>query len=561
MLAQLTISNFAIIRKLSLSFKDNFTVISGETGAGKSIIIHAINLICGGRVSVDSIRTSCDEARIEALFYLPDNSPVISVLKEMGIPAEEELLIQRIIQKEGPNKIFINGTMATLQMLSRVGPMLISVTGQHEHQLLLKSENHLMLLDKFGGIEAMRSDMAEAWKNYHSLNNQLDNVNNSIASELMNKELNLFQAKEIDDANIEPEEDIRLQEEKRFLEHTEELLSITGGCFHDLYEKEEAVISKLSYWSRSIAKHSDLTPEFAAIFKTLNDAIATIDDLSYQLRNFRTLLEADPDRLMQINDRLDLINKLKRKYGGTIEKIQNHRDAVASSICKTDNLEKLRNDLIVQAEDSSKAMRALAGKLSEIRHSTASDLNVAIEKELNDLRMQGTVFTVNFDEPQASDDIVSTGMDKVDFLISPNIGENPRPLIKIASGGELSRLMLAIRTVLASRMGSAETVVFDEVDAGVSGEAARVVGDKLRSLAKKYQIICITHLPQIACKGDTHFIVEKYVIDQRTESSITELDDKARVMEIARLLGYSADTMESAITHAKEMLKQPSANS
>lgn len=556
MLAQLTISNFAIIRKLSLSFKDNFTVISGETGTGKSIIIHAINLICGGRVSVDSIRSGCDEARIEALFYLPNDSPVMPFLKEMGIPCDEELLIQRIIHKEGPNKIFINGTMATLQMLSRIGPMLISVTGQHEHQLLLKSENHLMLLDKFGGLEDMRGHMAESWKNYHSFHNQLDNVNRSIESVLMNKELHLFQAREIDDTNIESEEDIRLQEEKRFLEHTEELLSITEGCFHDLYERDEAVLSKLSYWNRSIAKHSDLTPEFTAISKTLNDAISTIDDLSHQLRDFRSILEADPDRLMQINDRLDIINKLKRKYGGTIESIQKHRADIASNIYEIDNLEKLRNDLIVQVEDSRKAMRAFAEKLSETRRSVASDLNIAIEKELDDLKMQGTVFSVNFNELQAYDDISITGTDKVDFIISPNIGEELRPLIKIASGGELSRLMLAIRTVLASRIGSAETVVFDEVDAGVSGEAARVVGEKLRSLAKKYQIICITHLPQIACKGDTHFIVEKYVIDQRTESSIIELDDKARVMEIARLLGYSSDTVESAVSHAKEMLKQ-----
>jgi len=556
MLAQLTISNFAIIRKLSLSFKDNFTVISGETGAGKSIIIHAINLICGGRVSTDSIRTGCDEARIEALFYLPNDSPVMPVLNEMGLPCDEELLIQRIIHKEGPSRIFINGAIATLNMLSRIGPMLISVTGQHEHQLLLRSENHLMLLDRFGGIEDMRSRMAEAWKNYHSLHDQLDNVNSSITSALTNKELNLFQAKEIDDANIESGEDIRLQEEKRFLEHAEELLSLTEGCFNDLYEKDEAVISRLSYWNRSIAKHSDITPEFAAIFRTLNDAITVIDDLSYQLRDFRAHLETDPDRLMQINDRLEFINKLKRKYGDTIEKIQLYRADIASNIYQIDNLENLRDSLTAQVKDSSKAMRALAEKLSETRRSAASDLTSAIEKELDDLKMQGTVFNVNFNKSQVPDDIAVTGIDKIDFMISPNIGEEPKPLIKIASGGELSRLMLAIRTVLASRIGSAETVVFDEVDAGVSGEAARVVGEKLLSLAKKYQIICITHLPQIACKGDTHFIVEKHVINQRTESSITELDNKARIMEIARLLGYSADTMESAVTHAKEMLKQ-----
>ena len=556
MLAQLTISNFAIIRKLSLSFKDNFTIVSGETGTGKSIIIHAINLICGGRVFVDSIRTGCDEARIEALFYLPNDSSVIPVLKEMGILCDEELLIQRIIHKDGPNRIFINGTMATLQMLSRVGPMLVSITGQHEHQLLLKPENHLILLDKFGGIENLREDMAEAWKRYHFLNNQLDNVNHSIESVLVNRELNLFQAQEIDDANIESGEDIRLQEEKRFLEHTEELSSLSEGCFHDLYESDEAIISKLSYWSRSIVKHSDLTPEFAAISKTLNDAVAIVEDLSYQLRDFRTSLEADPDKLIQINDRLELINKLKRKYGGTIETIQKHRADIASGIYKIDTLEKSKSDLAVQAEDSKQAMISLAEKLSEIRHSVASDLNYAIEKELNDLKMQGTVFNVKFNKLNIFDDITATGIDKVEFTISPNIGEEPKPLIKIASGGELSRLMLAIRTVLASHAGSAETVIFDEVDAGVSGEAARVVGNKLQSFAKKYQTICITHLPQIASKGDTHFIVEKHVIEQRTESSISELNDNDRVMEIARLLGYSADTMESAIIHAKEMLKQ-----
>ncbi len=562
MLVQLTISNFAIIRHLEIDFKPGLNILSGETGAGKSIIINAVNLILGGRATSDLIRSGTNEARVEALFVLPGNSPLTKIISEMGFPFNGELLIRRSLSREGRNKIMINGSIGTIQMLSRLGVMMISISGQHEHQLLLKSDNHLFLLDDFGDLTAERISLNEVFREYENLLANRQRLETEIREAKDKKELTSFQIKEIEAAEIRVGEDDVLEEEKKRLRYAGQLKEVIAESYQTLYEKDSSVISELSLCVKSMEKGMEMDKRLNGIRKALSSAKAELEEAGLELRGLQESIMIDPLRLEEVEERLQILNKLKRKYGSSLEEILKYRERLSGLMDNMDVQEKKLKELDARLDGKRMEIISKAMALSRERKRAAERFEKSVENELALLDMGGTRFEVRFhpdgfvvgSDPKVQIAAVKTdGFDRVEFMLSPNIGEELKALSRIASGGELSRIMLALKTILA-RQASVETVIFDEVDSGIGGATAEVVGEKLWALAQYHQILCITHLPQIASKGEAHFLVEKRVEKNRTNTIISELDSMGRLKEVARLLGGKVIS-EQAIAHAREMLE------
>lgn len=562
MLIHLAINDFAIIDALSVSFSGGSNILSGETGAGKSIIINAVNLIVGGRASPDLIRTGADRAVVEALFQVPTESPLSTLLADMDIPFNGEVLIKRTISKEGKSRVRINGSLATLHMLSQLGPHLISVSGQNEHQVLLRPDNHLFILDDFGDLTKERLTFTGLYRDYYAYKERLEKLRDDLQKEEEKRELTQFQIQEIEEAKLVPGEDIGLEEERRRLMHAETLMDIVFKGYHTLYEKDESVLSILSFLTKEMDKGVSMDSSLDHFKKELESVELRVEDLALELRNFYTKLRVDPKRLEAVEERLQLIRRLKKKYGSSIEDILSFKEELSQKryqlAQKQEELKRGETEL----EEKRERLLRMATSLSQKRREIAETLEKRVLEELYQLGMAGTRFRITCGSissvggTHSADMVDSTisadGIDVVEFLISPNVGEDLRPLAKIASGGELSRIMLALKTILA-RSGLVETLVFDEIDAGIAGATAAIIGEKLRSLAQYHQILCITHLPQIACSGEKHFLVEKRVSKGRTRTLISSLNREGRVNEIARLLGGKTIS-EKTLAHAKEML-------
>ena len=561
MLVQLNISNFAIIGHLEIHFKPGLNILSGETGAGKSIIINAVNLILGGRASAELIRSGAEEAKVEALFHVPLPSPVSLLLEEMDIPFQGELLIKRHLSREGRNRIVINGSMASVQMLSRLGQMIISLSGQHEHQLLLRPDNHLALLDDFSGLADERESLRIAFNEHQALKEKRDALKTEIREKEERQDLARFQREEIEKAALQRTEDTALEAEKKRLLYAEKLMEEVREAYGTLYEKDDSVLSSLGQSLRRLERGADLEERLKAIIKTLASAKAEIEESAIELRELQRRIVMDPRRLEEVEERLQLIHKLKRKYGASIEEILQFKDRLAEMMDNLDHRKEELGRMESRIEEAEKLLVAKATFLSRKRRQAARRFEDSVKEELALLSLGGIRFEVQFQDPMESlkdereelmKKLKAEGLDRVEFMLSPNVGEDLKPLSRIASGGELSRIMLAMKTILA-RSSSVETIVFDEVDSGIGGATAEVVGDKLRSLAGYHQILCITHLPQIASKGMNHFMVEKQVVEGRTSTVISELDYENRVKEIARLLG-GKKVSQKALAHARELL-------
>ena len=562
MLVQLNITDFAIIEFLSVNFLRGLNILSGETGAGKSILINAVNLILGGRASQDLIRTGAERATVEALFHLPKESLFPKYLSEMGIPFDGEILIKRIVTKAGTSRVWVNGSLATLQMVSKLGPALISISGQNEHQLLLRPDNHLFILDDYGALTEERLKLNAIYRDCHSLRERTAQLRGNLKEEEEKRELIEFQINEIDEAKLSLGEDSTLEIEKKKLSNAERLIDIVYKGYQTLYEKDESVLSALSSIMKDLERGVDLDPDLGDYKKQLEEAQIQLEDLALGLRDFFSTLKVDPKRLEEIDDRLQLIRKLKRKYAPSIEDILSLREGLFKKGDQFISGKKELRNLEERLEEREKDLLRMASDLSKKRHDMAERFEKKVEYELNKLGMAGTRFQIKF-EPYKNDKntsledkfnttVSADGIDALEFMISPNVGEDLRPLAKIASGGELSRITLALKTIMA-QSGSVETLIFDEIDAGIGGGVATVVGEKLESLAGYHQILCITHLPQIAACGETHFLVKKMVSKGRTQASISALEKESRVNEIARLLG-GKNISEKTISHAREML-------
>jgi len=562
MLAQLTITDFAIIESLSVTFPEGLTILSGETGAGKSIIINAVNLILGGRASPDLIRTGADRAVVEALFQLPAESPLSQSLAGMGIPFQGEVLIKRTVSREGKSRVWINGSLATLQMISSLAPHLISISGQNEHQLLLRPDNHLYILDDFGGLTKDRLRLNELYRDYYGLKDREGKLRSQLHEEEQRRELTQFQIEEIEEAKLIPGEEGSLESERSRLMHAERLMDIVYSCYQTLYEMEESVLSTVSVLVKNMEKGVAIDHDLDQFKRQLESSQLQLEDLALALRDYYSHIKLDPERLEKVDERLQLIRRFKKKYGSSIEEILSFQEELSQREYQLAQKYGELEEIKAQAEKKKQELLKMAIELSFKRHEIAIEFEKKVEEELRLLDMAGTRFRVNLSsntsesghisEDALNSTLTADGIDTVEFMISPNVGEELRPMVKVASGGELSRIMLALKTILA-RYGLVETLVFDEIDAGIGGATAAIVGEKLRTLARYHQILGITHLPQIASCGEAHFLVEKRVSRGRTRTLITLLDRESRIKEIARLLG-GKKISEKTLAHAREMI-------
>jgi DNA repair protein RecN (Recombination protein N) len=564
MLVELSIKNFAIIDDLTICFSDGLTILSGETGAGKSIIINAINLLLGSRATSKMIRTGADTAEIEALFHPPPSRSAINILKDQGIESSKGLLIRRIISNNDRHRIYINGRLSPMHLLNKVTENLAAISGQHEHQLLLNESKHLLILDQFGDIMPLRRQAAEDYNNILPLIQKLDHLKISRQKQLDQVELLEFQKQEIEDADIVANEDELLKKEQVRLKNAATLYQIVAGVSETLYSSDGSIAEKLGEIKRQLENASCIDETLASPTAELSDAAFRMEDIAQELNTYIDGIAFDEQRLEEIESRLDLINRLKRKYGGSLDGVCKHLATIEKILSDHDTVD----DTILQTEQTlvkkHKQLMGLAERLSKKRRKISIVLSQKVEQELNLLKMPNTRFEIAFSQTAATPKtsayltangnvISETGMEQACFMIAPNIGEDLKPLANIASGGELSRVILALKSIIANDT-STSTMIFDEVDAGIGGEVAEMVGKKLSDLATSGQIICITHLAQIAAFGDHHLKISKYIENMRTCTRISPLDPDQRLEEIARMIGGEKITPATR-EHAREMME------
>lgn len=549
MLQELTIKNFAIIDQISISFSEGLTVLTGETGAGKSIIIDAVHLLVGGRGSSEFVRHGEQKAEIEGLFFINENHPCALKANELGIEVEEGMLVlRREISSSGKSICRINGKLVTLTILRDLGGTLIDIHGQHEHQELMDESMHLFLLDECG-----RQDIGQYLIDYRKKYGELVEIEKKIKELSKNEQqmahrldLLQFQVQEIEKSELNLNEDVLLEEEKIRLVNYEKLFESLKAGYENLHEDQKG----LDFVGRAMSfmeTAAEIDQKYSEVLDSISSSFYMLEDTARTLRNELDLLEFNPHRLNEIETRLNEINQLKRKYGQSVEDILNYlekiKDEMESIIHRDSRIEQLEEEKLSLKTEVLK----IGTQLSLLRKKWAEKLKAAIHKELKVLYMDKTVFDVVFHEQEES----MNGLDEVRFYLSTNPGEPLKPLSKVASGGELSRIMLALKTIFSTRVTS---VIFDEVDTGVSGRVAQAMAEKIHQISKHSQVLCISHLPQVAAMADTHLFLSKKISDGRTRTIIKSLSDDEKVQEIGRMI---AGTEITAITkkHAKELVE------
>jgi DNA repair protein RecN (Recombination protein N) len=564
MLKALSIRNFAIIDDLQISFSRGLTILSGETGAGKSIILNAVNLLLGSRASADLVRTGADSAELEALFEIADTSRVARIMRTHGYEPSEGLLVRRIISRHDTNRVYVNGRMATIQLLNTITENLASISGQHAHQLLLKEEQHLFILDQYGGLIPLREAVSICFKKMLPQLEKLKELTTLKERQAEHIELLEFQKKEITATNPEPGEDQDLEQQRVRLKNAAELYQTVYNSIESLYGEPGSVMEKLVAVEKDLNKISRIDTQLASKTQGLQNTAYQIEDLIEGLRNYLNSIQIDDKQLEAVEERLDSLNKLKRKYGGSLDAVFEKLKSIDQELCSIENLAEKITETETQIDRLHAELKDLALRLSDKRKKTADRFAKKVIGQLATLKMLKTNFSVSVEAAAADEKsdphlragnhvISETGIDRAMFLIAPNVGEALKPLAAIASGGELSRVILALKALLA-KTDSVETVVFDEVDAGIGGGVAEVVGKKLADLAAHHQVICITHLPQIAKFADQHYRISKRVSAGRTRTSIDLLDTAERYQEIARMLGGEKIT-QTTLAHARELLE------
>ncbi|MDO8444745.1 MAG: DNA repair protein RecN [Deltaproteobacteria bacterium] len=549
MLTELNIKNFAIIDSLNITFEKGFNVLTGETGAGKSIIVDAVELVLGGRASSEMIRSGCDEAVVEAAFDSSDVRGLSEKLIEMGIEGDDTLVIKRTVSASGKNKVFINGSMATIAMLSDIGEFLVDIHGQHEHQTLFKVERHIDVIDEYAAVGPLREEMAGVYSELNRIKNELESLKVSEADKEKRLDVLKFQSDEIGKASLKENEEEGLLGERKLLANAEKLFDAGNTALELLYAQAGSALELVKKADSKIREIATLDESLKPTAESVNSIYASIEDAAMTLRDYVGKISFEPERLNEIEERLDLIGRLKRKYGNTVSEVLKYKEEVDRELEGIEKAEERITELEKEVETLKASGLKIAETLSDKRKKASKELKKMVEVELSDLGMKKAVFEVKID---MISDITSKGLDRVEFLLSSNPGEAPKPLSKIASGGELSRIMLALKKVLAGPSG-VPTMVFDEVDSGIGGGIAEVVGRKLREVARGRQVLCITHLPQIAAMADLHYAVSKGEEKGRTVTTVARLDKNGRVDEIARMLGGMTIT-EATKRHAEEMI-------
>src|SRR5687767_8468764 len=538
MIRYLAIRNLAVIESVAVDFEQSFNILTGETGAGKSILVEAVGLLLGGRATQDLIRTGEDIATVEAIFETEDGS---------------ELIVRREITSQGRSRAFINGALATAAALKDLANRLVELHGQHEHQQLLDPAQHLALLDAWADLADERARVAGAFVAVRGLREQLDRLRMDDRERAARLDLVEFQLGELQKANLQTGEDEALAAERQLLRSADTIQRLCGESYAELYDNESAALTALGHVWKRVGELAAIDPRFAPYLDARDGIKAQLEDLAFTLRDFADGIDASPGRLQQVEDRLALIERLKRKHGGTLEDAIAHRDRLAAEHKALTGGQSSIAEIEQQLADAGRAFLNAAREVSEARRTAAPTFARAIEGELAGLAMERTKFEVRLVTSEAEGQWTEAGLDSGEFFLSPNVGEELRPLARIVSGGELSRVMLALKTLAAGSADRSKTLIFDEVDAGIGGRVATVVGEKLASLGDRFQVLCITHLPQIASCGRTHFLIEKRIQGRRTVTSVTQLKGEERVAEIARMMGGAA-AGEMAMAGARELL-------
>lgn len=561
MLQEIRITNFAIIDNLVIHFARGLNVLTGETGAGKSILIDAIELLIGGRASADQIRSGTQEALIEGLFELPQNSPAFLQLREMGLAGAEsdELFIRRSIHRSGKGRIYLNDNLITLATLQEFRTHLVEIHGQHESQSLLNPETQLRLLDAFGKLTSLREEYAEKYSHLLEYQKEFETLRQSLAERDQRADFIRYQLQEIQSAKLQPGEEEVLRRERERLANAHRLASAVEDILRLLSESDQAILDPLARVGSLLKDAVRFDETLSEAMKMWETASLSLKELSQQLHRYLSHIEHDPNRLAMVEERLDLIQRLKKKYGKAVEDILEAANRLKAELevldTSGDRLAALEQDLASAKE----ASWSLAHQLSKKREEAAIRLKESVEQELAKLKMANTQFTVQVEPAGLDGDsedqrpLSPTGLDLVQFLLTANPGEPPKPLHRIASGGELSRVALALKVIL-SHADQTPILIFDEVDTGIGGEAALVIGRQLKAVSKDHQVLCITHLPQIASFADRHLRVEKVVQGGRTITIVNSMEDSQRIQEIARMLGGEQIT-PAALQHAEQMLR------
>lgn len=558
MLRELIVENFAVIHRLEVAFHPGLNVLTGETGAGKSILVGAVNLILGSRAMQEMIRTGTNEASVEGVFSFSGGDRINRLLNEWGLDASESLVIRRVINRSGRNRVYLNEQQISLQQLQHLSRGLISISGQHEHQLLLDPEVHLSLLDAFGQTEGDCAEVRAIHGEWLAAKDELQRLRRFRQDEAAKLDWMRFQLHELEAAQLQPEEDNDLEQERNVLRHAATLSEAARDAHQTIYAGKGAILEQLSVVEARLETLRSIDPTQHPLAHQCEQARIHLEELAHALQQYANRVEFDPRRLAAVEERLALIHRLGKKYGGTVRDMLLRADELKESLAVGESADLREEELSSFLENRSADYLAKAEVLSGKRRRTALVLSREVEKALSRLDMPRARFMVQFltdgsgTEPREPL-FAPTGTDKVEFLLTANPGEDFKPLARVASGGELSRILLALKSLL-SRRGEAETLVFDEVDAGIGGRTAELVGLQLKRLAGKHQVICITHLPQIASYGQTHYRVIKDAGKGETKTHISLLSHQERVEELARMLG-GITISDKAVEHAAELLK------
>ncbi len=566
MLSYLTVRNFAIIDQLELSPSLGFTALTGETGAGKSIIIDAVSTLLGGRADTDFIRAGTDQAVIEGVFSPPQEvyeQSILPLLREHGLDNSEQngLILTREINRRGRNICRVNGRLVTLGVLRQIGENLVDIHNQGEHLSLLRVQQHVNFLDRYADLEALRAETADQVHQLNETRHQLRSLLKDERELARRMDLLQYQVDEITAANLQPGEEEELTLQHQVLSNAERLITQSQLLHTMLSEGQgvgDSIMDRLGEVTEGLAKLAQLDPRLIPQHSTIEEISYQLADVASTLRSYAEEIDYNPETLRRVEERLDLIHDLKRKYGDSIEEILGFARSAAEELAGLSQSEERFEELQAREGELLAGIGRLAAELSANRQQAAESLASNVEAELKELGMEKARFAVSIAQRERQDGVPvgekryafdSTGIDQVEFLISPNVGEPVKPLSKIASGGETARLMLAMKTVLSSA-DEVPVLIFDEIDAGLGGRAGVVVGRKLWGLSKNHQVLCVTHLPQIAAFGDTHYLVGKEVRGGRTLTFVQRLEVEGRTQELAQMLGT-----ESEATHlsAEEM--------
>ena len=561
MLKTLYIKDYALLEQISIEFEKGLNIITGETGAGKSILIDAMSLLLGERASNEVIRKGAEKAIVEGIFSAENNERIDTLLEQNEIEKSNELIVRRELSVKGSNRCFLNDTPVALNVIKEVGNLLVDLHGQHEHQSLLRTETHIEFLDDFGSLEQPLADYKKEYDQLHLLQKNLNELRAKENLLKEKKDLYEFQRKEIEAISPLENEDESISSELHILENSEQLLELTNDISQQLYDSEKSIYDSLINVQQKINALAKIDKTFAETSGELQSVVAVVNDITDVVRKYNAQIELEPQKLEELRSRFQSINLLKKKYGGTLQALLDHYKKILNEIKLAESFEDEIKKMEQAIHQQKETLAKLASELSQRRNELGKKISKEVKEALKVLGIPQSIFEVKILQTTVEQNLQndgtpfrfnSRGYDEVEFFISTNLGEDTKPLSKVASGGEISRIMLALKTILA-RNDKLPLLIFDEIDTGISGRISQKVGQALKNLAAFHQIISITHQPQIAALADIHFAVEKKIVEDRVVSSIKKLKNEERIREVAKLLSGEVVT-ETSLQTAKELM-------